>query len=72
MEPVSGKLPTKTEMHAAREQGWSDAVAIRGRAPEHESYLGKDLHAATITRAYNGGFIAGTQQALQDRYGDLP
>ena len=69
---VRDELPTRVEMQAAREQGWRDALAGQPRAAEHESYHGKGVHAATITRAYNGGYIDGMQQALQDRYGDPP
>lgn len=65
-------LPTAVEMRAAREQGWQDGHANRGRAVEHESYLGKDRHGEAITYAYNRGYIIGRQQLVQDLYGDPP
>lgn len=65
-------LPSKDAMLAAREWGWQDAMHGRPRAAEHDSYLNKSRHDQTLSMAYNRGYIVGTQQALQDRYGDPP
>lgn len=65
-------IPSESAMLTARELGWSDAVNGRERAAEHESYLGKSETERCLTRSYNAGYIAGTQRALQDRFGDLP
>lgn len=59
-------------MAKASQAGYDDAMANRRRAPEHDSYLGKDAYRRTESMAYNRGYITGMQQALQDRYGNPP